>query len=298
MRQYIRSGRPTFAIVLSTAALFTLAACGGDTDDTALRRDSALGRDLSLAQAERVPPQLQDEPVPPTPAPEPAAAPAVEPRRAAPRPVPRPSPSLPPTPSPAPPSAPAAMAAPATAAAVPVAGTVEPGTRLAFANGAKVCSNTVAVGDRFVAELSNAVSASNGISIPAGATGTFEVTEAKTARNSNDPTRLMMRLVSVQFGGRTYPVESTVQTAGTERVRSETKGSDTKKVAGGAILGAIAGQVLGKGTKGTVIGAVAGAAAGSAAAAATANYDTCLNRGARIEVMLDAPLTLRPAPVP
>jgi uncharacterized protein YcfJ len=104
--------------------------------------------------------------------------------------------------------------------------------------------------------------------------------------------------VSVQFGGTTYPVESTVQTASTERIRSATKGTDARKVAGGAIIGAIAGQVLGKNTRGTVIGAAAGAAAGTAAAAATANFDTCLNRGASVTVVLDAPVTVRPVPTP
>ncbi|MFO0205353.1 MAG: hypothetical protein ACK54L_04240, partial [Betaproteobacteria bacterium] len=49
-------------------------------------------------------------------------------------------------------------------------GTVAAGARLEFANGAKVCSNTVAVGDTFTGELKSPVSATNGISIPAGAT--------------------------------------------------------------------------------------------------------------------------------
>jgi hypothetical protein len=167
-----------------------------------------------------------------------------------------------------------------------------------FATNARVCSNTAAVGDTFTATLSETVGATNGVSIPEGATGTFEVVEAKTARNSNDNTFLRVKLVSVQFGGRTYPVNATVQTASTERVRSATKGDDAKKVAGGAIIGAIAGQVIGKNTKGTVIGAAVGAAAGTAAAAATANFDTCLNSGSGISVTLDGPVTVRPAATP
>lgn len=289
MRQYIRSTRATLTMVLSAAAFVALAACGGQKDDMgALASDSALGRDLAMAQQDSVQPQLQDVPATPAPAPEPAPAP-----KPAPKPVTRPKAA------PAPPSKPAAPTpTPAPAAAVPVSGTVEAGTRLAFANGAKICSNTVAVGDKFTAELSSAVSATNGISIPAGATGTFEVTEAKTAQNSKDNTTLAVRLVSVQFGGRTYPVQSTIEVVSSERVRSGSKGTDARKVAGGAIIGAIAGQLIGGNTKGTVIGAAAGAAAGSAAAAATANYETCINGGATIAVTLDAPVTVRPAPVP
>jgi hypothetical protein len=179
-----------------------------------------------------------------------------------------------------------------------VSGIVAAGSGMRFATNARVCSNTAAVGDKFTATLSETVGATNGVSIPEGATGTFEVVEAKTARNSNDNTFLRVKLVSVQFGGRTYPVNATVQTASTERVRSATKGDDAKKVAGGAIIGAIAGQVIGKNTKGTVIGAAAGAAAGTAAAAATANFDTCLNSGSGISVTLDGPVTVRPAATP
>lgn len=266
-----------------------LAACGGAKDDTgALASDSTLGRDLALAQQDSAQPQLQDVPATPEPTPVPDAAPA-------PAPAPKPSPKPKPAPSPKPA---VATPAPVPAPATPVSGTVAAGARLEFANGAKVCSNTVAVGDTFTGELTSPVSATNGISIPAGATGTFEVTAAKTAQSSKDNTTLVVRLVSVQFGGKSYPVQSTVEISSAERVRSATKASDAKKVAGGAILGAIAGQVIGKNTKGTVIGAAAGAAAGTAAAAATANYDTCIAGGATIAVTLDAPVTVRPAPVP
>ena len=116
---------------------------------------------------------------------------------------------------------------------------------------------------------------------------------AKTAKNSNDATTLTVKLVSVTYGGRTYPMDAVVQSAATERVRSASKATDAKKVAGGAILGAIAGQMIGKNTKGTVIGAAAGAAAGTAAAAATANFDTCLNTGARISVTLSEAVTVK-----
>ncbi|WP_353267174.1 hypothetical protein [Gemmatimonas sp.] len=283
MREYTRSSRTT--VMMSSLALVALAACGGEKADNTLASDSALGRDLALAQQDSVQPQLQDVPTTPPPAPEPTAAPAP-----APRPTPRPT-----RPAPKPAAAPAP--APAPKPAVEVSGTVAAGTALSFAAGEKVCSNTTSVGEKFTADLTESVNATNGVTIPSGATGTFEVLEAKTAKNSNDNTALRVRLVSVQFGGKTYPVDGTVQTASTERIRSATKGTDAKKVAGGAILGAIAGQVIGKNTKGTVIGAAAGAAAGTAAAAATANFDTCLNTGSSISVTLDGPVTVRPAPV-
>ena len=199
MGEYTRTFRRTgSAVLLSTLALAALAACGGDkTDSAALSSDTALGRDLAMAQRDSVQPQLQDVPAPEpvTPAP---AAPA--PNRPATRPsTPKPAPSKPSTSTPAP-----APSTPAPARQRTGGGTVAAGTSLKFVANSKVCSNTVAAGDKFTGALTESVQASNGVTIPEGATATFEVTEAKTAKNSNDQTYLRVRLVSVQYGGRTY----------------------------------------------------------------------------------------------
>lgn len=293
MPEYTRRRGATLSLL--GAAMLALAACGDKKDD-ALAGDSALGRDLAMAKDSAAQPQLQD-----VPAPAPTTTPAPVATTPAPRPTPRPAPPRTTTPRETPkPTTPApTTSAPAPApAAAPVTGTVAAGTSLTFASNSKVCSNTKQVGDKFTATLSETVNGSNGIDIPSGATGTFEVTGAKTAKNSKDESSLTVKLLSVTFGGRTYPVEAVTQTASTSRVRSATKGDDAKKVAGGAIIGAIAGQVIGKNTKGTVIGAAAGAAAGTAAAAATGNYDTCLNDGGSMTVRLDSPITIRAAATP
>ena len=290
MSEYTRHRGTTLSLL--GAAMLALAACGDKANDSALTGDSALGRDLAMAKDSAAQPQLQDVPAPAPTTPAPVAttpAPRTPSRPAPARTTPRPTPSSP---------APSTSPAPAPAAAAPVTGTIAAGTSMTFASNSKVCSNTKQVGDKFTATLSESVSGSNGIDIPSGATGTFEVTAAKTAKNQKDDTNLSVKLLSVTFGGRTYPVESSTQTASTSRVRSATTSDDAKKVAGGAIIGAIAGQVIGKNTKGTVIGAAAGAAAGTAAAAATANYDTCLNDGGAVTVRLDGPVTIRAAATP
>jgi uncharacterized protein YcfJ len=276
----LRAGMAVFA----TVSLITLAACGGNKD-TALGSDTALGRDLAMAATDtNAQPKLEDVPVTPPPTPAPVAvAPAPTPRPAPARPRPTTTPTTPR------PTTPAATPAPAK----PSTGSIDAGSTVRFAANTKVCSNTTKVGDRFTAPVSQSVAGSNGASIPAGAMGTFEVIESKTAKNSNDNTTLKVRLVSITIDGESYPVTTTLQTASTERVRSATKGTDAKKVAGGAVIGAIAGQIIGKSTKGTVIGAAAGAAAGTAAASATADYDTCLNSGAEITVTLDSPITVK-----
>jgi outer membrane biosynthesis protein TonB len=308
MFEYIRARRTTptsqartparAALTLCGAALLlagSLSACSdkqqqaSNADASALKSDPALSRDLALAAADTsAKPKLQDVP-------EPAATPVrVPPPAPAPRPTPKPKPRPARVPSPSPTPSPTPTPVPAPAAA-PMTGVVAAGTSLSFAANQKVCSNTSHAGDKFTADLTQSVGASNSMSIPAGATGTFEVVRARTAANGNDSTVLIVRLLSVQYGGRSYAVESTVQSASTNRIRSASTATDAKKVAGGAILGGILGQIIGKNTKGTVIGAAAGAAAGTAAAAATADYDTCLNSGAAVTVRLDAPTTIRAA---
>ncbi|HEX6053776.1 MAG TPA: hypothetical protein VFZ21_31115 [Gemmatimonadaceae bacterium] len=293
MSEYIRRiGTP---LALSFALLSAACGTGGDDTDTALAQDSALNRDLQLAQGDSAAqPQLTDVPAE---TPPPAAAPTP----ARPRPT---TPSRPKAPAPK---------APAPKADEPVrtpsgntvttgektsggdVGMIASGTTMTFSSGQKVCTNTNKVGDRFTATLNEAVTGSNGAVIPAGATATIELTKLKRSENANDNIEMGFAVRSIQFGGNTYNVDADVTSAAVDRVRSATRGDDAKKVIGGAVIGAVIGQVIGKDTKGTVIGAATGAAAGTAAAAATANYDGCVNNGGRIVITLTSPLTIRAA---
>jgi hypothetical protein len=167
-------------------------------------------------------------------------------------------------------------------------GTIPAGSTLNLASSSKVCTNTNRVGERFNATVSNSISGSNGAVIPAGATATIEVTELKRSENANDDVVMGFRVVSVTFGGHTYPISATTSYAQVAKVKNQPKGKDVQKVVGGAAIGAIAGQILGRSTKATVIGAAAGGAAGAAAAAATANYEGCVNPGGRITATLNS----------
>jgi hypothetical protein len=146
------------------------------------------------------------------------------------------------------------------------------------------------VGDHVTATVNNAVSGSNGAVIPAGATANLEITSLKRSENSNDQIQMGFRVMSVAFGGHTYPVEATVNSAQVDRVRNEPTSKDVQKVGIGAAAGAILGRVLGKSTKATVIGGAVGAAAGAGAAVATANYEGCVPQGGRIAVTLNSPV--------
>ena len=167
-------------------------------------------------------------------------------------------------------------------------GTIPAGATLNLASGSKICTNTNKVGERFSATVTDAVAGSNGAVIPAGATANIEVTELKRSENANDNVVMGFRVVSVSFGGHTYPVSATTSYAQVNKVKNQPKGKDVQKVVGGAAIGAIAGQILGRSTKATVIGGAVGAAAGAGAAAATANYEGCVNSGGRITATLNS----------
>jgi hypothetical protein len=258
-------------------ALGAVFACSGRDADTAAVDSADSARDLTVVPADTSnQPQLKDVPASP-----PASAPS-RPRSNPPR-------SNPPASQPAPtnpaPSAPAPNPGPTT-------GTIASGTSLALASGSKVCTNTNKIGDRFNATLSESVSGTNGVSLPAGSTVSIEITELKRSVDSKSNIVMGFRVVSITANGRTYTPDAEVVSASIDRVRSQDRGDDAKKVATGAAVGAVVGQVLGRNTKGTLIGAAVGAAAGAAAASSTSDYEGCVNAGASIAVRLTGPLTI------
>lgn len=293
------------APLLAAAALVAmLGACKGDSnkvDSTALKSDSALNRDLALANRDTTAqPQLKDVPngAATTPAPTKTTPRKTTPAPTTSRPVnrPAPAPTNPPpvktasgntqTTNPGAANNPGATGGGAT-------GTIAAGSTLTTHANSKICTNTNQVGDHVTATVENTVSGSNGASIPAGATLNLTVTQLKRSENSNDPIVMEFAVNSVTFGGRTYPIEGTVTSASVDRVRDQPQSKDIQKVAVGAVAGAIAGKILGKSTKGAVIGGAAGAAAGAAAASATANYQGCVQSGGSIVVKLSSPATVR-----
>ena len=294
-----RLGAP-FVIVAALA--FSACSVSDSKSDTSLAADTALNRDLQMANRDSAAqPQLND--VPATPAAE-TPAPAPAPARTTPKPVATKPATKPATKTPEPTTRTTASGntetrnAPGTAASSGggAVGTIASGSSLSLRSNSRVCTNTYPVGQTFSATVATSVSGTNGASIPSGATVTLEVTQLKRSENANDKIIMEFAVRSVAFGGRTYPVTGTVANADVERVRNQPKSKDAQKVAAGAAIGAIAGQILGKSTKSTIIGAAAGAAGGAATAAATANYEGCVPDGGSIAVNLTAPLLVRDTP--
>ncbi len=272
MSQYTVRSATAFAV----AALVAVAACGGDkeVEDT---------RDLNVPEAAPAQPELQDVPVAQAP------APAATPTRA---PAPRPTPARPTQTTPAP--TPAPVPAPTPAPARAEYGEIAAGSTVVVRTAAQACTDTHKVGDRFTASVAETVSGSEGVSIPAGATATLQVTESVRGENDKNKVKFGFRVVSFTFGGNTYDVVGAdVVTPPVETVLRQTSGDQAKKVAAGAAIGAIAGQVLGRNTRSTVVGGAVGAAAGAVASNATADYDGCVKADSRLTVRLAQGLKIR-----
>ena len=265
MTKYIRS---TAAVALMIAA-----ACSGDKNSANASQDSTLNKDLSLANTDTsAKPQLADVPATAAHA---KTSPAPEPRHHE-------------------HAATGVTKSGNTVNRTPVAesavGTIPSGSNLSLSSNARVCTNTNHVGDHVTATVSNTVNGSNGAAIPSGATATLEITTLKRSENANDKIQMGFNIMSVSFGGHTYPVSGTTTSAQVERVRNEPTGKDVQKVGIGAAAGAIAGKLLGHSTKATVIGGALGAAAGAGTAVATANYEGCVPQSGTIAVTLNSPV--------
>ena len=90
-------------------------------------------------------------------------------------------------------------------------------------SGQRVCTNTNSVGDRFTAQIADPVQGSNGVVIPAGSSAVVEITTLKRSERSSDNIEIGLRVESITFNGKTYPVTSEVSYAQVERVRGESK---------------------------------------------------------------------------
>jgi hypothetical protein len=313
----MRSLRSTSLIATSAALLLALGACKGDSskgNPDVLAQDSSLTRDLQLANHDSTAqPQLKD--VATTPPPAPPKTETVAPQRATPEPKPAPrhveiARSTPrrapvveqPAPTRAPTPAPVTTASGNTVTTGPASsgksegkvGVVSAGTSLALQAGQRVCTNTNAVGDRITATLTDAVTASNGVIIPAGATAILEITSLQRSGGSGEKMDIGLVAKSITYEGKTYPIDGEITYAQTDQVRAADN-NDAAKVGGGAVVGAILGNILGgrNKTKGTIIGAAGGAAAGAVLAHQTAKYDACIPSGGRVTVRLDAPMSVQ-----
>ncbi len=174
-------------------------------------------------------------------------------------------------------------AAPAAAAPQPLV--VPAGTTLTVRLGESVGSKISSPGQSFSATLASPVTVDGNTVIPAGASASGTVVDAKPLGRFKGGALLELRLNSITVNGS----EQRIKTAAISRTLKG-KGKRTAVMAGGGTaLGAIIGGLAGGG-KGAAIGAAAGAGAGAGGAAFTGNKEIVLPAESALSFRLSAPL--------
>lgn len=175
----------------------------------------------------------------------------------------------------------------------PVA-TVPLGSSLTFVVTDLVVAGEHPAGHRFSSILASAVSGlDGGVVLPEGTAGRWVVTES-TADDGTGRALLAVRLEEVRVGGRWYPVQATVTSAGVDVDAPDSKGETAAKIGAGAVAGAVAGRIIGGGGKGALKGAAVGTVMGTVVALSTRDGSAALREGSRITVRLDDQLVLQP----
>lgn len=183
----------------------------------------------------------------------------------------------------------AAKTAAKMAAPAPPPIEIPAGTILDISLDQSVNSKTNNPGDRFDASLAAPVALGDKVVLPTGTKATGSVTVAQSAGKFKGHAALALALVSINFQGASYQIQSSA----VERT-SKGRGKRTGIGAGGgAVFGAIVGGLAGGGA-GAAIGAAAGGGAGAAGAGFTGKRDITLPAETRLSFKLTQPLTITP----
>jgi len=166
--------------------------------------------------------------------------------------------------------------------------TIPAGTTLTVRLGQAVGSKISQPGQTFTATLANDLAVEGRTIIPAGASASGTVVDAKPLGRFKGGALLQLQLTSINVNGSDRAIETTAI--------SQTEKGKGKRTAvgagGGAALGAIVGALAGGG-KGAAIGALAGGGAGTAGAALTGNKEIVLPAESALSFKLSQPLEVR-----
>jgi hypothetical protein len=156
--------------------------------------------------------------------------------------------------------------------------------RLGEALGSKISQT----GQSFTATVVDPVEVDGKAVIPAGASASGTVVEAKPLGRFKGAASLQIKLISINVNGTDHAIDtsSVIQAAKGKGKRTATM------IGGGAGVGAIIGGLAGGG-KGAAIGALVGAGAGTAGTAFTGNKDVVLPAESAVSFKLEQPLELK-----
>jgi hypothetical protein len=165
---------------------------------------------------------------------------------------------------------------------------VPAGTVLTVRLGQAVGSKISSAGQTFTATLASPVVVDGKTAIPAGATASGTVVDAKPLGRFKGGAVLQLRLTSLTVNGS----DRSISTSSVTRTQTG-KGKRTAILAGGgAAVGALIGGLAGGG-KGAGIGALAGGGAGAGGAAFTGNKDVVLPAESALSFKLEQPLEVK-----
>jgi hypothetical protein len=256
--------------LLATLAVAALAGCGRGERRESVAADS-LNRDLQLAPTDTSRP-LSDRPTE-TARREPARA--TEPTRPKPTTTTR-------KPTPTPATEPSAAPRPGATGASLAAGTVFH-ARLVDS----ISSARNKVGDELKARVLSDVKDEQGrVVVPAGSVVTLEVTAIHESENKSDTGTLTLAPSQITVNGKSYALNASIDSIGTQLQGRKTNAGDIGKVGAGAAIGAVVGRVLGGSTKGAVIGGVLGGAVGAQRAVETKDRDVVVPAGSSVKLTL------------
>jgi hypothetical protein len=189
------------------------------------------------------------------------------------------------TPAPVAPAAPAPSQPPPLRS--PVTITIPAGTDIGVQMIDGISSKTNTAGQTFRASLSSPIVEHGHVVIPAGASATVLLSEAKGAGRIKGSSNLEVRLVRIEHGGQAYDVDTSVHEEEGKGRGKETAVRSGIGVAAGAVIGALAG-----GGKGAAIGSLAGGGAGAGFQLATHGQQVTIPSETRLSFTLNAPIVV------
>lgn len=257
-----RQGSRSRALVLLLAGgVALLAGCAKKTEETSTTVDSTLSGSLSSDVPPQGPTPSQEYTPPPAASPSPAQAP-VSHKTTRPR-----TPS-----SPAPTHESSSVTLPA-------------GTSFGMTLSTDLNTKTATAGSSFTGTVAEDVIVDGRVAIPAGAEVSGHLLDAARSGKSSGRAHMQLSYDNVSFGGHTYNIAAASDTI----FGKGGSGKDAAMIGGGAVAGGVLSKVLGGSAVG---GAVAGAAAGTAASLLTRGPDLHLEAGKKLDVTLQAPVTV------
>jgi hypothetical protein len=142
-------------------------------------------------------------------------------------------------------------------------------------------------GDEFAATIEAPIVVGDRVVVPRNTDARVRLTESRSAGRMTGQSELRVELVSFNFNGQTYQVQtSVIEKAGASRGKRT-----AETIGGGAALGGLIGAIAGRG-KGAAIGAAVGAGAGTAVQAGTHGQQVQIPSETKLDFTLKAPFTI------